>query len=114
MSVIRTLPEAIVDLDRRVSRAIAKGRGIGLTRDQLDALAAIGLIERLAEAKASILKEQARCRQTKEESISGAASGSTMSGPAEARPPAGDCTSGGTIPRPGAFNARARARRIFD
>ncbi|AHE57401.1 hypothetical protein [Sphingomonas sanxanigenens] len=108
-----TTAEAIIDLDRKVSRAMAMGRGISLRADQLDALASIGLIERLADAKATILKEQARCRQIRAGSISGEGSGSTSPEAPAADPPAANGTSGGTTPPQDASAARARARKMF-
>lgn len=54
---------AIINLDRKISRALERGKGIGLTADQLDVLAGNGLLERPAEAKATILKAHARSRQ---------------------------------------------------
>jgi len=113
MSVRRTMSEAIIDLDRKVSRAIARGKGIGLSADQLDALAEIGLVERLAEAKAAILKEQARCRQTKVASTSEEASGSISRGAPEASQSARDGISGGMTPPEAVSAARARARTMF-
>lgn len=63
MAVNRDYPEAIIDLDRKVSRALQHGRGITLSPVQLDVLASIGLVARLAEEKAQILGKQARDRQ---------------------------------------------------
>ncbi|WP_156029194.1 hypothetical protein [Sphingobium sp. DC-2] len=63
MAVNRDYPEAVIDLDRKVSRALQQGRGITLSPSQLDVLASIGMIGRLAEEKARILSEQARERQ---------------------------------------------------
>lgn len=55
---------AIIDLDRRISRALEKGKGVSLSADQLDVLVEIGLVDRLSEAKAAVLKEHARSRQS--------------------------------------------------
>lgn len=53
----------IVDLDRKISRAMEKRRGITLSSAQLDLLASIGLVDALAKAKAEILTAQARERR---------------------------------------------------
>lgn len=53
----------IVDLDRKISRAMQQRRGITLSAAQLDHLAAIGLIDALAKAKAEILTAQAQERR---------------------------------------------------
>lgn len=108
-----TAADAIVALDRKVSRAMTSGRGIGLTADQLDVLASIGLIELLAAAKAAVLKEQAQCRRLMAESINEARSGSTLSGDPGAGPHHRDSTFGGTTPRRDINDARARARTMF-
>jgi 2-polyprenyl-6-methoxyphenol hydroxylase-like FAD-dependent oxidoreductase len=113
MTVRRTPAEAIIDLDRKVSRALEKGRGIGLSAEQLDVLTEIGLVERLAEAKASVLREQARCRQKKVVSTSEAASGSTSLEVPEANLSVPNGISGGTIPPGDGSAGRARARMIF-
>lgn len=105
--------DSLVRLDRKVSRALADGRGIRLTGDELELLAGLGMIEQLADSKAKALKEQARCRQLRVVSTSEGRSGSTLSvGQAES-PPAIDGTSGGTMEPPAGTNGRARAQRMF-
>lgn len=114
MGVRRSPAKLLIDLDRKVSRAMECGRGLTLSPDQLDALAAIGMVAKLAEAKAAILMEEARCRQTREESISGAGSGSTSNEARAESLPAVAGISGGMIPAPATNGARARARVTFD
>ena len=57
MTLYRPFPASIVDLDRKVSRAIQRGKGLTLSAEQLDVLTQIGILKSLAEAKAEILKE---------------------------------------------------------
>ena len=114
MSAQRSPSKLLIDLDRKVSRALERGRGLMLSPEQLDALGSIGLIAKLAEAKATILMEEARCRQSKVASISGVASGSTSTvGQAGSQLPVAGI-SGGMIPLQGTNDARARARATFD
>ncbi|KMS58700.1 hypothetical protein V473_02630 [Sphingobium cupriresistens LL01] len=114
MAVERSYAESVIDLDRKISRAIQCGRGITLNPDQLDIMADIGFVSRLAEEKARILQEQAQWRRKKAASINEASSGSIMSGAPTDAPPATDFTSGGTTPQTDGSNARARARQMFD
>lgn len=60
-----TLAAAIIALDRKVSRAIDRRRGITLSADQLDVLAEIGCLDALATAKAAALTTAARLRNAK-------------------------------------------------
>nr|KMW31129.1 hypothetical protein BV87_02810 [Sphingobium yanoikuyae] len=113
MAVERNHNESVIDLDRKVSRALQCGRGITLSPSQLDVLAEIGLVGRLAEEKARILKEQAQWRQKKVASTSGASSGSTSTvGPVENPIQAAGISSGMT-PEEAGSAARARARQTF-
>lgn len=105
--------DALVRLDRKVSRALATGKGIKLAGDELELLAQLGMIEQLAESKAKALKEQARCRQLRVVSTSEGLSGSTSSAEPTGSPPAIAGTSGGTTPQPDATSGEARARRMF-
>ena len=107
------LQALLVDLDRKVSRAMENRRGITLSPDQLDALASIGMVEKLACAKAEILVENARCRQTRAISTNAAGSGSALIEVLVVSPLAPDGTFGGTTPPPGTSGARARARVMF-
>jgi hypothetical protein len=68
----------IIDLARKWSRAIERGKGIRLEADQMDMLTAIGANDVLQAAAAELLKEQARCRdvQRRRESISAVPIGS--------------------------------------
>lgn len=111
MSIQRPLPAAIVDLDRKLSRAVSKGKGVTFSADQLDVLAHVGLLEIVAEAKAEILKEQAKCRLNG--SINAASSGSTSFAEPAASRQARITTSGGTTPPSANSGARARARTTF-
>jgi hypothetical protein len=103
----------LVRLDRRVSRALADGRGIRLAGHELELLARVGMIEQLASAKATALKEQAACRQSKVVSISEVRSGSTSSVAQTGAPRAQTGTSGGMIQSQGVSSGRARALRTF-
>jgi hypothetical protein len=103
-----------VDLDRKLSRAMTRGKGMKLSAAQLDLLVSLGLLEALADAKAQILKEQARCRQIRVESINGEGFGSTLFEAQTASQQATDSIFGGTTATEGASSARARARRMFD
>ncbi|BAI95846.1 hypothetical protein Sj15T_01840 [Sphingobium sp. TA15] len=53
----------IIQLDRRVSRAISVGKGLRLTDEELDLLVAVGAIEVLKLAAGEALKIQAIQRQ---------------------------------------------------
>lgn len=105
--------DALVRLDRKVSRALATGKGIKLHGHELELLAGLGMIEQLADSKAKALKEQARCRQLRVVSTSEGHSGSTTSGELTASLPAIGGTSGGTMPPPDGSNGEARARQMF-
>lgn len=52
----------IANLDRQISRAIERGRGIGLSQEQLDILVAVGAIDQLKDAAADDLRRVARER----------------------------------------------------
>jgi hypothetical protein len=103
----------LVRLDRKVSRALAIGKGIRLTAEELALLASIGMIEQLSDSKAVALREQAQCRQSRVASISGARSGSTLSAAPMGGPPAIGGISGGTMPPPAVSSAKARAHQTF-
>jgi hypothetical protein len=59
-----SLCEALVNLDRKVSRALQNEVGVKLSSADLELLAAIGVISILSEAKARALEEVARCRRS--------------------------------------------------
>lgn len=105
--------DVILDLDRKVTRALVTGRGLTLGPDQLDVLVIIGLVDRLANARNKILEEQAHCRQQGTNTTAEDRSGSTTSEPPAVNRQAADSTSSGTIPEAVASSARARARAIF-
>ena len=110
----RSPRNTLIDLDRKVSRALETGRGITLSPEQLDALADIGLVERLAGAKAKILLEEARWRQTRAASINAEVSGSTSTVAPEGNLPAPTGISSGMIRPAGTSAERARARAMFE
>ncbi|WP_218843463.1 MULTISPECIES: hypothetical protein [unclassified Sphingomonas] len=105
--------EALVRLDRKISKALSTGKGVKLGGDELALLAGIGMIEQLADSKAKALKEQARCLQLRVASIREGRSGSISSGAPTASLRAIDGTSGGMTPPQDASSARARARATF-
>jgi hypothetical protein len=106
-------PEALVRLDRKVSRALVSGKGLKLSDIELASLAEIGMIEQLATAKAQALKEQGRWRQSKVVSISADRSGLTSSEAQMVSLPATDGTSGGMMSPPAGNSGEARARQMF-
>ena len=114
MAIERNYAESVIDLDRKISRAIQCGRGITLNPDQLDIMADIGFVSRLAEEKARILQEQAQWRRKKAASISGENSGSTSIGEQAESPIPPIGTSSGMSPAEAGSAARARARQTFD
>ena len=113
MSAPRGSAEIIIHLDRKLSRAAQRGKGVTLTSDQLDALTELGLLEQLSDAKAAILKDHARCRRTKAECINEEASGSTSFVVPGENLSTTIGTSGGTILSADGSAARRRARAMF-
>jgi hypothetical protein len=105
--------ESLVKLDRKLSRASFNRGGVKLTAEDLDLLASLGMMTKLAQAKAKALEEQAKCRQLRVVSTNGARSGSISSEERTASPLPTDGTSGGTIPPQGASSGEARARQMF-
>ena len=53
----------LIELDRRISRAISRGRGLQLSDEELDILVSVGALEVLKAAAAEALKIQAEQRQ---------------------------------------------------
>ena len=80
---------AIVDLDRRMARALDQQRGLKLTGEELAVLAASGAYGTLRTAAGKILEEQARCRVAKPISIAevNSFSGGTAKPMARSAPP---------------------------
>lgn len=105
--------QALVRLDRRMSRAVAKGGGINLSADELELLASLGMITLIAESKAKALEEQARCRRLRVVSTSEGHTGSISSGEPMGGPSAIAGISGGTTPPQDASSGEARAQRMF-
>ena len=105
--------EALVRLDRKLSRALFTGKGIKLAAEDLELLTSLGMMEQVAESKALALKEEARCRQLRVVSTNEGNSGSISSVERMASRPAIDGTSGGMTPPQGASSGKARARRMF-
>jgi len=77
--------EALVKLDRKLSRALNDSRGMKFTAEDLDLLASIGVIEIVAKAKAAAIEDQARLRQQRRRAAAGI--GQTTSPPADAAQP---------------------------
>ncbi|WP_158272925.1 MULTISPECIES: hypothetical protein [unclassified Novosphingobium] len=105
--------EALVRLDRKISKALSTGKGVKLGGDELALLAGIGMIEQLADSKAKALKEQARCLTLRVASTNGGRSGSISSVAPMGGPQAIVGTSGGMTPPLAASSARARAQQTF-
>jgi hypothetical protein len=55
--------EDLIELDRRISKAIARGKGIRFSDEELDLLVSVGAIEKLKSAASEALKVQAAQRQ---------------------------------------------------
>jgi hypothetical protein len=104
---------AIVDLDRKISRAMTRAKGVKLSAADLDLLTSIGLLERLAGAKAAALMETARCRASREGSTSAGRSGSISPGAPAGSRSRHSSTSTGMTPAVDDSAARARAREMF-
>ena len=108
------LAEQVVALDRKLSRAMAAGRGIALTSEQLDVLIAIGAIDQLSAAKAAALKEIGKWRRSQAgvyqrgRVLARSRTGRKRKGPSRR---AG--TSGGMTAAVDTSGARARARTMF-
>jgi hypothetical protein len=54
--------DSLIELDRRISRAIAKGKGIRFSDEELDLLVTVGAIDTLKSAASEALKAQAEAR----------------------------------------------------
>lgn len=88
-----------LDLDRRISRALEAGRGIKLSDEDLDIIAACGGVDAIRAKAAEELRERAKCRdvQRRRASISEVGSGSIgTDGPMEASAPPTSPSSGMT------------------
>jgi len=55
--------EDLIELDRRISKAIARGKGIRFSDEELDLLVSVGAIEKVKSAASEALKVQAAERQ---------------------------------------------------
>ncbi|WP_309736956.1 hypothetical protein [Sphingomonas sp. SORGH_AS_0742] len=104
--------DAILQLDRKIARAIQTDRGINLKSEDLDLLTLVGAVKLIGEARSEILKEKAQCRHRKT-SIAAANSTSIESVARTARLSARTSTSAGTIRSPAGCSGAARARLIF-
>ncbi|MES3044003.1 hypothetical protein O6U13_10830 [Sphingomonas faeni] len=106
------LADAILRLDRKISRAIETTKGINLKPAELGLLTLVGGVGLLGKARSDIQKEIAKClHQTTP--IAAATSTSTILEERTASPSARTSTSAGTTPQPDAFSDVARARLIF-
>lgn len=105
--------ESLVKLDRKLSRALFNDGGIKLTAEDLNLLASLGCVAKVAQAKAKALEEQAKCRQLRVVSTSAGRSGSTSSEAPMGGLTAIDGTFGGTTPGQDINGGEARARQIF-
>ncbi|MFV0922906.1 hypothetical protein ACR720_09515 [Sphingomonas parapaucimobilis] len=104
--------DAILQLDRKIARAIQTNRGINLKSEDLDLLTLVGAVKLIGEARSEILKEKAQCRHRKT-SIAAANSTSIESVARTARLSARTSTSAGTIRSAAGCSGAARARLIF-
>lgn len=97
----------IFAVDRKLSRAVDRGKGMKLMPGDLDLLVSIGLIDIVAKAKALAAKERARCRNLKStaEGDTGSRGTGSVTGASEAH----TFKSSGTIPE---ADARAALRRV--
>lgn len=102
----------VIDLDRRLSRALECGRGIRLSDSDLDLLAEGGAIDIVRQLAATELKERAKCRdvQRRRACITVVDTGST--GTSELMEAFGPLTSlsSGMTPEQSAFEAFQQAR----
>ena len=106
---------ALIDLDRKLTRAAERGKGIHLTPEMLDTIISLGIIECISEAKAALLKEHARRRQSlKAASTSADRFGSILSVGETESPRAAISTSGGTTKSADASAGRRRAQLTFE
>lgn len=105
------LGDRVIELERRLSRAMQRGAGITLKAQDLDVLAATGAADCLTEAKARLLKERATWRQRA--SINEVGSTSTTTEVEMGSPVVPGCTSAGIVQSRDASAARARASAIF-
>jgi hypothetical protein len=55
--------EGLIELDGRISKAIARGKGIRFSDEELDLLVTVGAIDTLKSAASEALKAQAEARQ---------------------------------------------------
>lgn len=106
---------ALIDLDRKLTRAAERGKGIHLTPEMLDTIVSLGILERISEAKAALLKEHARRRQSlKAASTSADRFGSILSVGETESPRAATFTSGGMTKSVDASAGRRRAQLTFE
>lgn len=103
----------IMGLDRRLTRAVALQRGTRLTAQDLDALAAVGLLAALAQARNVYLTENAKCRSMNKNPTGEENTTSTFRADMMERQPAANGTFSGTIGNYDSGAARTRARKIF-
>lgn len=104
----------IVDVDRRITAAVDGGRGIKFTRDQLDLLVQLGVLDLVSSAKDKYLKDKANCRKvlpTSSTSVANIDLVGTSGGMDNAGPRT--LPSSGMMRGLGASAAEARARATF-
>lgn len=104
--------DMIIELERRLSRAMHRGAGIFLKAEDLDVLAATGAADCLTKVRTDLLKERAKWRQ-KTASIDEATTTSTTTVALTASPAARGSTSIGIAQAKDASAARARASAMF-
>lgn len=105
--------EALVRLDRKISKAVFTGKGVKLTGAELAILAQIRMVERIADAKAKALKEQIRLRQSELAPVGTYPVASASSRAAVSNHPVAPHGGDGTASQPNVSSGRARAWRTF-
>lgn len=105
-------PDEIINLERKLTRAMQHERGITLKPADLNVLAAVGALDRLSEVKSEKIKEKVKWRQVRA-SINAASSGLITTEAKEECRPATSSTSTGMIAQKDASAGRARASAMF-
>lgn len=104
------IPSRIIELNRRISRALETGRGLRLEADDMDAIAMLDGFAAIEQAASEALKEQARCRAQRKSFIDGGNSGSLGTASGMAASAARILPSGGMTPSGDGNAALARAQ----
>lgn len=73
--MVGAIPSRVIDLSRRISRALETGRGIRFEADDMDVIAMLDGFATIERAASEALKEQARCRAQRKSFIDGGNTG---------------------------------------